>query len=135
MGKEILTFGDTEIEKKLILLQYDSHFSKGCRYWESSFYAHVKRYNGQTKWMYFLVEDLLRKCNTILDKVSTDIEFDNEPVYNEEFLKTLTKSHDGQFTGFYDKTFSKVVSSQTYLAIICLDSALKKDKTIIHKSF
>ena len=47
MGKEILTFGDTEIEKKLILLQYDSHFSKGCRYWESSFYAYVKRYNGQ----------------------------------------------------------------------------------------
>ena len=32
--------------------------------------AYAKRYNGQTKWMYFLIEDneLLEKCNTIWDK-------------------------------------------------------------------
>ena len=51
--------------------------------------ANVKRYDGQTKWMYFLIEDddLLKKCNTIWDKNSADIkkEFDSEPVYNEEF--------------------------------------------------
>ena len=37
--------------------------------------AYVKSYDGQTKWMYFLIEDyeLLEKYNTIWDKVSTDI--------------------------------------------------------------
>ena len=50
--------------------------------------AYVKRYDGQTKWMYCFVEDddLLEKYNIICDKVSTDInfdsEFDSEPVYN-----------------------------------------------------
>ena len=47
--------------------------------------AYVKSYDGQTKWMYFLIEDdyLLDKYNTIWEKVSADIkiEFDNEPVY------------------------------------------------------
>ena len=42
--------------------------------------------------MYFLIEDddLLEKYNTIWDKVSVDIkkEFDDEPVYNKEYLKT-----------------------------------------------
>ena len=42
--------------------------------------------------MYFLIEDddLLEKYNTIWDKVSADIkkEFDHEPVYNKEYLKT-----------------------------------------------
>ena len=37
--------------------------------------TYVKHYDGQTKWMYFLTEndDLLKKYNTIWDKVSTDI--------------------------------------------------------------
>ena len=36
--------------------------------------AYVKRYDRQTKWMYFLIEDndLLEKYNTIWDKVSAD---------------------------------------------------------------
>ena len=52
----------------------------------------VNIYNGQTKWMYFLIEDydLLEKYNTTLDKVSADLkkEFDSEPVYKNDFLKT-----------------------------------------------
>ena len=37
--------------------------------------AYVKRYDGQTKWMYILIadDDLLEKYNTIWDKVSTDV--------------------------------------------------------------
>ena len=37
--------------------------------------TYVKSYDGQTKWMYFLIEDnnLIEKYNTILDKVSPDI--------------------------------------------------------------
>ena len=36
--------------------------------------AYVKSYDGQAKWMYFLIEDddLLEKYNTISDKVSAD---------------------------------------------------------------
>ena len=53
--------------------------------------TYVKRYDGQTKWMYFLIEDddLLEKYNTIWDKVNADIkkEFDSKPVYNKNFWK------------------------------------------------
>ena len=37
--------------------------------------AYLKSYNGQTKWMYFLIKDeeLLEKYNTIWDKISADI--------------------------------------------------------------
>ena len=53
--------------------------------------AYLKSYDGETKWMYFLIEDddLLEKYNTIWDKVSADVkkEFDSEPVYNHFFLK------------------------------------------------
>ena len=49
--------------------------------------AYVKIYDGQTIWMYFLTEDddLLEKYNTILDKVSADIQknFDSESVYKK----------------------------------------------------
>ena len=40
--------------------------------------TYVKSYDGQTNWIYFLIEDdyLLEKCNTILDKVSADVKLD-----------------------------------------------------------
>ena len=53
--------------------------------------AYLKSYDGQTKWMYFLIEDddLLEKDNTICNKVSADIkkEFNSEPAYNKFFGK------------------------------------------------
>ena len=53
--------------------------------------AYEKSYDGRTKWMYILIEDddLLKKYNTIWDKVSADIkeEFDSETAYDKEFLK------------------------------------------------
>ena len=87
--------------------------------------AYVKSYDGQTKWMYFLIEDedSLEKYNTIWVYVSADIkkEFDIEPVYNKEFLKTKIKSHDDEITDFYDKEIPKVDSNHTCLAAISLD--------------
>ena len=57
--------------------------------------AYVKSYDGQAKWMYFLIEndDLLEKHNTIQDKVSADIkkEFNNEPVYNKKSFENQNK--------------------------------------------
>ena len=50
--------------------------------------AYVKGNDGQTKWVYFLIEDddLLVKYTTIWDTVSVDIkkQFDSKPVYNFE---------------------------------------------------
>ena len=62
--------------------------------------AYVKSYDGQTKWMFFLIDDddLLEKYNTIWDKNK----FDSEPVYNKEFLKTKIKSHGYGITDFYN---------------------------------
>ena len=64
--------------------------------------------NGQTKWVYFLIEDddLLGKYIAIWDKVSADIqkkkEFDSEPIYNKNYLKTKIKSHGDEATDFYN---------------------------------
>ena len=74
--------------------------------------TYVKRYDGQTKWMYFLIEDddLLEKYNTIWDKVS-------EPVYNKEFLRTKIKSYCDEVTDFYNKNIPHVHSNHTCLAV------------------
>ena len=68
---------------------------------------YVKRYDGQAKWMYFLIEDygLLEKHNIICDKVSTDIkkEFVCKPVHNKIFLKTKVKSHGDEVIVCYHK--------------------------------
>ena len=67
--------------------------------------TYIKIYDGETKWMYFLIEDddLLKKYNTIWDKVSADIkkEFDCKSVYNKNFLKT--KINDDEIIDFYYK--------------------------------
>ena len=50
-------------------------------------------------------DGLLEKYNTISDKVSADIkkEFDKEPVYNKEFLKTKIKCHGAKLQIFMIK--------------------------------
>ena len=48
-------------------------------------------------------------------------------MYNKEFLKTKIKSHGDEITDFSDKEIPKVDSNHTCLAVISLDSALKKD--------
>ena len=55
-------------------------------------------------------------------------EFDNEPVYNKDHLKTKIKSHGDEVTDFYDNEIPKVVTNRTCLAIISLDFVLKKDE-------
>ena len=73
--------------------------------------AYVKRFDGQTKLMYFLIEDgdLLELYNIIWDKVSTEIkkEFDSKPVDNKNFLKTEIKSSVDEVTDFYEKEIPK----------------------------
>ena len=94
--------------------------------------TYVKSYDGQTKWLYFLTEndDLLEKYNTIWDKTTADMEkeFDSEPLYNKNFLKSKIKPHGDQVTDFYDTEIPKMDSNHTCLAVIRFDSALKKDE-------
>ena len=89
--------------------------------------------------MYFLIEDddLLEKYNTIWDKVIADIikEFDIKPVYNKEFLKTKIKSNGDEVIDFYDLKIPKMNSNYTCLAVISLDSTLKKDKNYYLQAF
>ena len=79
----------------------------------------------------FLIEDddILKKYNTIWGNVSADIkkDFDSEPAYNKEFLKTKIRSHGDKVTDFYDKEIPKVDSTNTCLAVSSLEFALKKD--------
>ena len=80
--------------------------------------VYVKSYDGQTKWMYFLIEDddLLENYNTIQDAVRTDIkqEFDRKPAYNKEFSKAKIKSHGDKVTDFIIKKFLR----QTLIILI-----------------
>ena len=82
--------------------------------------------------MYFLIEndDLIEKYNTIWDKFSADIkkEFDSDPGYSKNYLKTKIKSYGDEVTYLYEKEIPKVDSNHTCLAVIILDSALNKDE-------
>ena len=94
--------------------------------------TYIKSYDGQTKWMYFSNknDDLLEKYNTIWDKVSAGVkkEFDSEPIYNKIFLKTKIKCHGDEVTDFCNKEIPKANSNHTCLAVISLESTLKKDE-------
>ena len=98
--------------------------------------AYVKSNDGQTKWVYFLIEDddLLVKYTTIWNKASVDIkkQFDSKLVYNFE---NKNKSYVDEVTNIYDKEISKADSNHTCLTVIGLDCAPKKMKTIISKYF
>ena len=82
------------------------------------------------KQMYLFIEDadLIEKYLTIQGKVSADIkkELDREPVYNLKKLKTKRKSRGNEVTDFYDKEIFNMDSNDTCLAIISLESAIKK---------
>ena len=92
--------------------------------------AYVKSYDGQTNWMYFLIEDddLFEKYNTIWDEVSADMKkkFDSELVYDKKFLKTKIKFHCDKVADFYDKESPKADSNHTCLSVISPEYALRK---------
>ena len=50
----------------------------------------------------------------------------HDPVCNKEYLKAKIKSTGDEVTDFYDKNISKLGCNHTCLAVISLDSALKK---------
>ena len=104
----------------IIKSSYYTYYTKGS--------AYVKSYDGS------LIENdyLLKKYNTIWDKVSSDLkkEFGSKPVYKKIFLNTIIKCYSDEATDFHDdKEIPNTGSNHTSLAIITIDSILKKMKT------
>ena len=83
--------------------------------------------------------DLLKKYDIIWDKVRTykylKKEFDSDFIYHQNFLKTKRKSYGDEGTDFYDKEILKIDSNHTCLAVISLDSDLKKNENYYPQLF
>ena len=77
------------------------------------------------------------KHNIIWNKINADVkkEFDRKPVYYKNVLKTKIRSYGVRPTNFYDKEIFKVESNRTFLAVISLSSALKKDENYYPQVF
>ena len=92
--------------------------------------AYVKSSNGQTKWMYFLIEsdDLLGKYNTICEKVRVDIKKKNLRASLSINKNFKTQIKITRFLWKKKKIWSGAKSNHTCLSLISLDSALKKDE-------
>ena len=76
-------------------------------------------------------EKLLEKYNEIWRKVSYTIkkEFDSKPVYNEKYVETKIKSHNGKIdTNFHNNKIPKKDSQCNFLSVILIDSVYRKDK-------
>ena len=89
--------------------------------------------------MYFLIkdDDLFNKYNTIWNKLSDNIKtmYNNEHVYNRNFLKTKTKYDGDETTDFDDKGVPKVDSNYTCLSEISLDSIVKTNENYFLQVF
>ena len=122
-----------KINKYFIGYKDDDHKIKPLRImlWKRS--AYVKRYVGETKWMYFLIKDdeLLETCNKIWIKVRSSIEkeLDCEPINNKKFLKTKIRSYSHEATEFYDNVIPKVHSNYTCLAVTLINFVLRKGES------
>ena len=87
--------------------------------------AYAISYDGQSKWMYFLIEDdvLLEKYNWVKSVVTSKKNLITSLSKINFFLKTKIKSHGDKVTDFYNK----IIPNYICVAVISMDSALKKD--------
>ena len=75
---------------------------------------------------------MLEKYNKIWDRVINSIKtgFDSEPVCNEKYLKTKTKSYEGKIsTNFHEEGIPKERSHCIFLAAILIDPVFKTSKS------
>ena len=86
-------------------------------------------------------DDLLKKYYTIRNifkNVNECIKYElySELAYKfEKFSKTKIKSYGDEASDFHDKEIPEMGSNHTCLAVISLDSALKKDKNYFSQMF
>ena len=81
-------------------------------------HAYLKGYDGETKWVYFLIEDddLLKKYNDNWNKVSNNMneDFDSKLICNEKILRTKINSYGDDVTSFRNKIIPEAGSNYTY---------------------
>ena len=83
--------------------------------------------------MSFLIKDdeLLEKFNEIWGKIKNSIkkEFDNEPLYNEKYLKAIIKSDNGTINIKFDNDkIPREISQFICLSVILIYSVFKTGK-------
>ena len=90
--------------------------------------TYVETYDGQTKWIYFLLKIMTYWKNIILFGIKSALTLKKncEPEIVslcrvQIFLKTKIKSYGDKVTDFYDKEIPKVDSNYTGLAVMSLD--------------
>ena len=92
--------------------------------------AYVKSYDGQTKWMYFLIEMMTCQENRILFGIKSAL------ISKKNLITSLSiKFHSDKITDFYYKKIPKGYSNYTCLAVISLHSALKKKENYYPQVF
>ena len=94
----------------------------------------------ETKYISFLIKDdeLFEKYNEIWGKVKNSLkkEFDSEQVYNEKYLKTKIKSHNGKInTNFHNNKIPKEGSQFICLSVILIDSGFRTGKNYYSQAF
>ena len=105
-----ISFGEKKNLKYFISYLYNDNKGNPVHIMFPKTSDYVKSYDGKTKWMHFLFED-------VWDKVSADIkiEFDSEPVKNyKTFLETKIKPHADEVTDFYEKEIAAMASNYTF---------------------
>ena len=95
-----------------------------------------RRDSDGTKYMSVLIknDELLEKYNKNLEKVRNSFkkEFDNEPVFNEKYLKAKINSYNGKInTNVYNNKTPKERSQCIFSSAILIDSVFRTGKTII----
>ena len=80
--------------------------------------AFVKVYDGQTKWMYLLIEDII--LSGIKSALISKKNLISSLYIITLFWKLKKKSHGDEVKDFYDKKIPKLDSSHTCLALITL---------------
>ena len=81
--------------------------------------TYVKSCDGQTKWMYFLIEDddllnnIIDLLNIVWNKISASIkkEFDSKSLYNKTIFEKPQKSYVDEATYSHSKEIPRVVSN------------------------
>ena len=85
--------------------------------------------NGQTKWIYFLIEDVILLKNIILYEINSELILKMNLIVNlstiKKILKTKIQSYGNEATNFHNKEIPLAGSDYTCLAVVSTDSTLK----------
>ena len=101
--------------------------------------AYIKYFESSGKNMSFLIkdDDVLDKYNEIWGKIkdTLNIKFHSMPVYDEKYIKAKRREFNGVIkTNFLGDEIPKENVHYTCMACITIDSVMKMEKRIIHKS-